>query len=82
MAHNWSEIYSQLHQKLPQNIYHKGVSVDNISQADNKVTLLLSNGESTTVDWLFCCDGVNSICRQSLFPDAQLEAAPYIAWRG
>lgn len=82
MAHNWSEIYTQLYKRLPKGIYKRDASVVHIKQDQNKVILSLTDGQTVEADWLFCCDGVNSLGRTTLFPQSKLNEAPYIAWRG
>ena len=82
IAYNWAEIFSQLRKRVNNHIYLAGIKVERIVPNKNKINLFLSNNQTTSIDWVFGCDGINSLVREQLFPNRLKEETNYVAWRG
>ena len=54
--------------------------IDTISN-DDELTLTFKDGSSATVDFLIAADGINSVVRQQLLPDAIPVYSGYTCWR-
>lgn len=61
--------------------YHLGATVEGFDQDEDGVTVHLED-RSERCDFLVCADGIRSTARKLLIPDASLEFAGYVAWRG
>lgn len=80
---NWGVLFANLRHRVPDEIYHCGRSVTDLSEHDdNTVTLQLDNGEQHTFDLVIFADGYHSWGRQYLFPEAEMTYAGYVIWRG
>lgn len=62
--------------------YHLGTAVEGFDRDADGVDVRLSGGMHERFDLFVCADGIRSGARSSLLPDASLEYAGYIAWRG
>jgi len=62
--------------------YHLGEAIVSFEQDDDGVNIQCASGRNERADLLVCADGIRSTARRRLQPDAALEYAGYIAWRG
>lgn len=59
-----------------------GVTVETLEQADEGVTVTLTDGSSATYDLVVGADGINSLIRARVFPDAPVpEYTGQVVWR-
>lgn len=56
--------------------------VDTFTTIDNTIKLNFSNGQTTTYDYVFVSDGINSKFRKQLFPQIQKRFSGQTVWRG
>ncbi len=56
--------------------------VSSFKTGENSVTLQFSNGLRESFDYVFACDGINSVFRQQLFPRIQKRYSGQTIWRG
>ena len=79
---SWEAIYSTLRATFPEDRYHAGVSIAEVTQTGSHV---IATGEDRAViesDLLLAADGANSTLRRRLLPDVSTHYAGYVAWRG
>jgi 2,6-dihydroxypyridine 3-monooxygenase len=62
--------------------YHLGEECIDFEQQADKVLVRFASGRVEQADLLICADGINSIGRRRLVPEAQARYAGYAAWRG
>ena len=79
---SWNTIYRQLMACITPSIYKLGHEMVDWSLTDSSATVRFANGDSATSDLLVFADGVNSLARSRLLPDAAPRYAGYVAWRG
>jgi 2-polyprenyl-6-methoxyphenol hydroxylase-like FAD-dependent oxidoreductase len=80
---NWGELYRCLHSRLPAGSYRAGVTVTGITQhGEDGAALALADGSEHCFDLVICADGYRSLGRKRLFPEAGLDYAGYVGWRG
>jgi 2,6-dihydroxypyridine 3-monooxygenase len=86
-AHNyrfssWTTVYRLLLGAFERERYQLGHDMVGWSTDGDEVELQFANGESYRADLLICADGVGSLARKKLQPDAAPRYAGYVAWRG
>ena len=79
---SYNTLYRSLIEQLDPACYHLGASVVGFTQDAAGVNVRLADGRQTRCDLLVCADGIRSSARQLLLPEASLQYAGYIAWRG
>lgn len=82
---SWGRLYQLLHGLLPDGVYHQGVTVERFVQDATGVQVHAASGTERSVwkaDLVIASDGIRSVVRQQLFPQAQPDYAGYVAWRG
>jgi 2-polyprenyl-6-methoxyphenol hydroxylase-like FAD-dependent oxidoreductase len=80
---NWGVLYQNLRKRVPNSVYkaqHR--VVDLYTEQQNRVCLKLADGTVRGFDLVVCADGYTSIGRRILFPEAAIEYAGYVLWRG
>ncbi|MGU7782088.1 FAD binding domain-containing protein [Burkholderia sp. PU8-34] len=78
----WSKMYHVLRAALPDQHYHAGASVTGVADGPDRATVTLSDGSVVHADLVVAADGFRSAVRERFLPDARLQYAGYVAWRG
>ncbi|MDO7901509.1 FAD binding domain-containing protein [Pseudomonas sp. K1(2024)] len=78
----WSRMYHVLHQALPAEHYLTGRSVRAVQHLPDRARVILDDNSVHEADLVVAADGLRSRIRQQLMPEAQLQYAGYVAWRG
>jgi len=81
VALNWSAIYDNLRRRVPDQIYHSGIEVQEVVDNGDHVSVQTNAGKEKC-DLLIAANGVNSTTRTQLYPEAGADYAGYVAWRG
>lgn len=79
---SYTSIYHPLRLLLGDERYHTGEEAVDFQQDTDGVTVRFASGRVERGDMLVCADGINSVGRRLLLPDATPQYAGYIAWRG
>jgi 2-polyprenyl-6-methoxyphenol hydroxylase-like FAD-dependent oxidoreductase len=79
---SWSRLYAMLYEAFPVTSYRQGVSVRKVEQDADGARVIADDGQVFDGDLVIASDGIRSAVRTQLLPDAQLEYAGYVAWRG
>lgn len=82
-AFHWAALWNNLRKRVPDDIYHRGYEVVDARTKDAEtVTLRFKDGSEADFDLVIFADGYQSLGRELLFPDANLEYRGYMLWRG
>ena len=79
---SWNTIYRSLREALPEGDYHLGRDVVGFDQDATGVTLRFEDGETARAEMAVFADGIGSLGRKLLQPQAEARYAGYVAWRG
>jgi len=80
---NWGVLYRNLRKRVPDRIYHAEHRVTALRvQSSERVAVELADGAAPEFDLVVCADGYTSLGRRMLFPEAGIEYAGYVLWRG
>ncbi|NIM94396.1 MAG: hypothetical protein GTO18_11905 [Anaerolineales bacterium] len=80
---NWGVLFANHRKRVPEGIYHAGCSiVDLVVNEDGSVRLVLEDGCEFEFDLVIFADGYHSWGRNYLYPEAEMEYAGYVIWRG
>lgn len=79
---SWNTVYRNLLAEFGRDRYLLGREVVGCEEAGGSVQVRFADGASLQADLLVAADGVGSVFRQQLTPDAQHQYAGYVAWRG
>ena len=79
---SWSRLYHLLREALPAERYRHGVTVQHVTQDNDAVQVHCADGSTVAGDMLVASDGLRSVVRTQLAPQAQPFYAGYVAWRG
>ncbi|KAG8153774.1 FAD binding domain-containing protein [Burkholderia catarinensis] len=78
----WSKMYHVLRSALPSQHYHAGAIVTDVTDGPQRAAVTLSDGSVVHADLVIAADGFRSAVREKLLPEAGLQYAGYVAWRG
>ena len=79
---SWSLLYNLLRDAFPAQHFHAGRNVSEIVQDIDSAIAILDDGTKFEGDLLIGADGMRSVVRQALFPEAQPRYVGYLAYRG
>jgi 2-polyprenyl-6-methoxyphenol hydroxylase-like FAD-dependent oxidoreductase len=79
---SWSLMYRFLRAQCAPGDYVGGASVSDMRQDDHGVELGFADGTRQRADYAIAADGLRSTVRARLMPEATLDYAGYVAWRG
>ena len=79
---SWNTIYRTFLGAFGDQRYRLGSAVESFTDHGDVVQVRLADGSSAEADLLVCTDGVNSLARPVLVPEAVGRYAGYVAWRG
>ena len=79
---SWNTIYRSLLGLFDAGRYLLGTEVTDFRQDGDTVTVTLASGSRAEADLLVCADGVGSLGRARLAPEADRSYSGYVAWRG
>jgi 2,6-dihydroxypyridine 3-monooxygenase len=79
---SWNTIYRAMADHFDPDRYRLGHELADFSQGPDGVTARFTNGAVFEGDLLVAADGIGSIVRSRLQPDAATRYAGYVAWRG
>jgi 2-polyprenyl-6-methoxyphenol hydroxylase-like FAD-dependent oxidoreductase len=79
---SWYAIHQTLKSAFPADRYHSGSSLIGFDQTPGCVFAHFADGGAVKTHLLVCADGSRSEMRRKLAPEAQLNYAGYVAWRG
>ena len=79
---SWNTVYRRLLDEWRPSPYHLDHEMTGFDQDERTVRIRFADGSETVADVLVCADGVGSLARAVLVPDADEGYAGYVAWRG
>ena len=79
---SWTTIYRLLLKAFDRDRYRLGHDVVGWSMDSDRVEIRFADGGTYRADLLICADGVGSLARKKLQPEATSRYAGYVAWRG
>jgi 2,6-dihydroxypyridine 3-monooxygenase len=79
---SWNTVYRAMLSCFEQERYLLGHELVDFSQANGSVAARFANGAEFEGDLLVAADGIGSIVRERLQPNAGVRYAGYVAWRG
>lgn len=77
-----AHLHEALFEAIDSTYFHFDKKVCSFTQNEQTVTLTFHDGESKTVDYVIAADGIHSIFRKTLLPNAEPRYANYTCWRG
>lgn len=77
-----ADLHEILLRALSPNTLTLGRSCTKVEQDEKAVTVCFDNGERASASLLIGADGIHSIVRKQMFPEARLRYSGYTAWRG
>ncbi len=78
----WDRLLDLLRSALPDARYHLGCSLVSVTPSVDRVTARFADGREIEADFLIGADGIRSVVRAQVLPEAQPQYAGYVAWRG
>jgi len=79
---SWNTMYRSLLGLFDAGRYVLGQEVVDIGSAGDVASVALADGTRADADLLVCADGISSMARARLLPEATPSYAGYVAWRG
>jgi 2-polyprenyl-6-methoxyphenol hydroxylase-like FAD-dependent oxidoreductase len=77
-----ADLHSILLTALPEGIVHLGKRYVELKQGEKEIRATFEGGEEARADLLVAADGIHSVLRQQIMPEAQPRYSGYTAWRG
>lgn len=78
----WGTFYRALLADFGTQRYHYGEFACGFSQDADRATVRFVSGKTASADLVVFADGITSVARERFDPDAKLEYAGYVGWRG
>ncbi|WP_207286469.1 FAD binding domain-containing protein [Pseudomonas sp. FW300-N2A2] len=79
---SWNTLYNSLFSAFPAEHYHRGKTLVDLTQNEQRVTANFADGSSAEGDLLIGADGAGSTVRSLVLPGAQYTYSGYVVWRG
>ncbi|TDZ44426.1 FAD-dependent monooxygenase [Mycobacteroides franklinii] len=79
---SWGTFYRALLADFGTERYYCGEFACGFSQDDDQATVRFVSGKTASADLLVFADGITSVTRERFDPEARLEYAGYVGWRG
>ena len=79
---SWGSLYRALLGEFGVECYHCGESAVDTSQTGSRVEVRFASGRTVTADLVVFADGIASVGRSNLMPEARMQYSGYVAWRG
>ncbi|MHC8285763.1 FAD binding domain-containing protein [Pseudomonas sp. XS1P51] len=79
---SWNTLYNSLFSALPAEHYHRGKTLVDLAQNEQRVTAIFEDGSSAEGDLLIGADGAGSTVRSLVLPEAGYTYSGYVVWRG
>jgi 2-polyprenyl-6-methoxyphenol hydroxylase-like FAD-dependent oxidoreductase len=79
---SWDAVFHQLRAAFPDEAYHHGHECVGLSTEAARPVVEFASGVCVEADLVIGADGLGSLVRRHLFPEAQPAYAGYVAWRG
>lgn len=86
---SWSRLYALLREAFPAGRLRASTAVERLEPRDDGIRVHVAEGRAPQpgrsvieVDAVVASDGIRSVVRQQLLPEAQPAYAGYVAWRG
>lgn len=79
---SWTTVYRELLRAFERDRYHLGREMKGWTDDGGGVSVVFGHGDSIEADLLICADGVGSVSRSKLQPEASANYAGYVCWRG
>ena len=79
---SWSTLYRGLREMASDVPIHKGETCVGFEDGDDGVRVQFASGRDEQADLVVFCDGIGSTGRRFVAPEAGLEYAGYVGWRG
>ncbi|EPJ87573.1 hypothetical protein CFII64_07110 [Pseudomonas sp. CFII64] len=79
---SWNTLYNALFSAFPAEHYHRGKTLVDLTQSEQRVTAIFEDGSSADGDLLIGADGAGSTVRSVMLPGTAHTYSGYVAWRG
>jgi 2-polyprenyl-6-methoxyphenol hydroxylase-like FAD-dependent oxidoreductase len=79
---SWDAVFHQLRAAFPDESYHHGHECVGLSTDAARPVVEFASGVRIEADLVIGADGVGSVVRRHVFPEAEPAYAGYVAWRG
>ena len=79
---SWNTLYNALFSAFPAEHYHRGKTLVDLTQDEQRVTANFADGSRAEGDLLIGADGAGSTVRSLVLPGAQYSYSGYVVWRG
>lgn len=79
---SWNTLYNSLFSVFPAEHYHRGKTLVDLTQNEQRVIANFADGSSAEGDLLIGADGAGSTVRSLVLPGAQYTYSGYVVWRG
>jgi 2-polyprenyl-6-methoxyphenol hydroxylase-like FAD-dependent oxidoreductase len=77
-----ADLHSILLSALPEGLVHLGKRCVELKQGERDTRVTFEGGEEERTDLLVGADGIHSVLRQQMMPEAEPRYSGYTAWRG
>jgi FAD-dependent urate hydroxylase len=77
-----ADLHSILLSALPESVVHLGKRCVELKQGEKDILVTFEGGEEARADLLVGADGIHSVLRQQMVPEARPRYSGYTAWRG
>ena len=79
---SWNTLYSSLFSAFAAEHYHRGKTLVDLTQSEQRVTAIFADGSTAEADLLIGADGAGSTVRSVVLPGTVPSYSGYVVWRG